>query len=112
MSVKMSEGVPPPHKIEYAVPRDGSFGGYDGNQSKNARFLLSLSDEDLQNKLRLIASSIGFDERIAAAQTADVTKVRTMLKSAGTDDINRLINAMGRERADIIIKTLGGGGNG
>ena len=70
--------------------------------------LLSLSDEDLQNKLRLIASSIGFDERIAA----DVTKVRTMLKSAGTDDINRLINAMGRERADIIIKTLGGGGNG
>lgn len=74
--------------------------------------LLSLSDEDLQNKLRLIASSIGFDERIAAAQTADVTKVRTMLKSAGTDDINRLINAMGRERADIIIKTLGGGGNG
>ena len=34
--------------------------------------LLSLSDEDLQNKLRLIASSIGFDERIAAAQTAKV----------------------------------------
>ena len=35
-----------------------------------------------------------------------------MLKSAGTDDINRLINAMGRERAETIIKTLGGGGNG
>ncbi len=74
--------------------------------------LLSLSDEDLQNKLRLIASSIGFDDRIAAAQTADVTKVRSMLKSAGTEDINRLINTLGQERAEIIVKTLGGGGNG
>ena len=74
--------------------------------------LLSLSDADLQNKLRLIASSIGFDERIAASQTADVGKIRSMLKSAGTDDINRLIGALGQERAEIIIKTLGGGGNG
>lgn len=74
--------------------------------------LLSLSDEELKNKVRLIASAIGFDEKIAASQTADISKIRTMLKRAGPDDINRLIENVGRDRAEIIFKTLNGGGMG
>ena len=74
--------------------------------------LLALSDEELRNKARLIASAIGFDEKIAAAQTADISKIRTMLKRAGPDDINRLMENIGQDRADIILKTLGGGGKG
>ncbi len=74
--------------------------------------LLSLSDEELKNKVRLIASAIGFDEKIAASQTADISKIRTMLKRAGPDDINRLIQNVGRDRAEIIFKTLNGGGMG
>ena len=74
--------------------------------------LLCLSDEELKNKVRLIASAIGFDEKIAASQTADISKIRTMLKRAGPDDINRLIQNVGRDRAEIIFKTLNGGGMG
>lgn len=74
--------------------------------------LLSLSDEELKNKVRLIASAIGFDEKIAASQTADISKIRTMLKRAGPDNINRLIQNVGRDRAEIIFKTLNGGGMG
>lgn len=74
--------------------------------------LLSLNDEELKNKVRLIASAIGFDEKIAASQTADISKIRTMLKRAGPDDINRLIQNVGRDRAEIIFKKLNGGGMG
>ena len=72
--------------------------------------LLALSDEELRGKLLLIAGAIGFDGRIAAAQTANVPKIRTMLKNAGAEDVSRLINSMGAERADLILKTLGGDG--
>lgn len=72
--------------------------------------LLSLNDAELQAKLRLIATAIGFDERIAAAQTADTAKVRTMLKNASEKDIDKLLASVGKERADIIVKTLNNGG--
>ena len=72
--------------------------------------LLALNDEELQKKIRLIAAAIGFDERIAAAQTANVPKLRATLQKAGAEDINRLVQSVGGERADIIIKALGGDG--
>lgn len=69
--------------------------------------LLFLDDAELQQKLRLIATAIGFDERIAAAQIGDAAKVRTMLKTAGKEDVEKLLRAVGKERAEIILKTLG-----
>lgn len=70
---------------------------------------LALNDAEIQQKLQMIARSLGIDEKKVATQTADVSKIRSMIRTASAEDINRLVNTLGRDRAEVIIKTLGGG---
>ncbi len=65
--------------------------------------LLALSDEELQKKFRAIASAIGVNERIAAA---NVSRFRGMLQNTTPDELERLLSALGPSRANEIMKTL------
>ncbi|MBQ9748370.1 MAG: hypothetical protein IJV98_06260 [Clostridia bacterium] len=68
------------------------------------RTLLGQNDAELQKKFAEIAAILGMNER-AAANTA---KFRNMLENTSPEELNRLLSAIGTERASEIIHTIGG----
>lgn len=72
--------------------------------------LLSLSDAELQEKLRMIAVSLGMNSTLANIQTANVTKLRTTLGNASVDELNRMLQSFDSAEAAAILKNLETGG--
>ena len=72
--------------------------------------LLSLSDAELQEKIRLIAVSLGMNSTIANIQTANVGKLRTTLTNTGVDELNRMLASFDSAEAKAILKNLETGG--
>ena len=65
--------------------------------------LLALNDEELQQKFRAIAAAIGINERIAAANTG---RFRSMLASSTPEDLNRMVNSLGAQKADNVMRAI------
>ena len=72
--------------------------------------LLSLSDAELQEKLRMIAVSLGMNSTLANIQTANVTKLRTTLGNVSVDELNRMLQSFDSAEAAAILKNLETGG--
>ena len=67
--------------------------------------LLMLGDAELSQKFTEIAAALGTNEKTAQANTA---KFRGMLAKSSPSDLNRLLEALGKERTEEILKTLDG----
>ena len=74
--------------------------------------LLSLSDKDLQEKIRMIAVSLGLNSAIANIQTRDAAKLRTALSGAGVDELNRMLSGLDGKEAIDILKSMENSGDG
>lgn len=72
--------------------------------------LLSLSDAELQEKLRMIAVSLGMNSTLANMQTANVAKLRTTLGGTSVDELNRMLRSFDSAEANAILKNLEAGG--
>ncbi len=67
--------------------------------------LLQLGDEELKGKFVQIATALGMNERIAAANTA---KFRGLLADSDPKELERLLASLGEEKATEILKGVGG----
>ena len=73
--------------------------------------LLSLSDKELQEKIRMIAVSLGLNSTITNMQTRDAAKLRTALSGAGVEELNRMLASFDGKEAIDILKSMENGGD-
>ena len=67
--------------------------------------MLAQSDAELQQKFAEIAVILGMSNRAAAA---GAVKFRTMLENTTPRDLSMLLATLGNERAEQILKIVGG----
>ena len=70
--------------------------------------LLSLSDEELRQKVSAAAVAAGADTRSVQAALSDVTRLRGMLYALNADQINAMLSKIGPEAASEIAKRIEG----
>ncbi len=70
--------------------------------------LLSLSDEELRQKVSSAAVAAGADARSVENALSDVTRLRGMLYALNADQINAMLSKIGPEAASEIAKRIEG----
>lgn len=70
--------------------------------------LLSLSDEELRQKVSAAAVAAGADTRSVQTALSDVTRLRGMLYALNADQINAMLSKIGPEAASEIAKRIEG----
>ncbi|MBQ6906729.1 MAG: hypothetical protein IJN75_06885 [Clostridia bacterium] len=68
--------------------------------------LASLSSRELESVLGEIAEAIGADKMKTRMLLGNVEGVKGMLRTMTDDEANKLINSIGGEKADKILKDL------
>ncbi|MBP3387920.1 MAG: hypothetical protein J6L23_05220 [Clostridia bacterium] len=68
--------------------------------------LASLSSRELESVLGEIADAIGADKMKTRMLLGNVEGVKGMLRTMTDDEANKLINSIGGEKADKILKDL------
>ncbi len=68
--------------------------------------LLSLSDTELQEKMRMIALALGLNPMIVTMQTSNVTKLRGTLENTSVDELNRMLGGIESTEASEILKAI------
>ncbi len=68
--------------------------------------LLSLSDAELQEKMRMIALALGLNPMIVTMQTSNVTKLRGTLENTSVDELNRMLGGIESAEASEILKAI------
>lgn len=68
--------------------------------------LASLSSRELESVLGEIAEAIGADKTKTRMLLGNVEGVKGMLRTMTDDEANKLINSIGGEKADKILKDL------
>ncbi len=70
--------------------------------------LLAMSDKELAPRFAAIAAALGMSEKMAAASTP---RFRGMLAATSPDELTRMLNALGEEKKQEILKGVGGEGS-
>lgn len=74
--------------------------------SKELQGFLKLSDEEIQNVLEKAAIAAGADKNKVKSLISNPDKIRSLVSTMTPDDAERLVNLIGKDKAQTIANSL------